>query len=227
MRTLFLKIFIWFWLAMALVVLAHAVSTMMVFDETPRRMLEGEVTMLGLTVAEKYEREGKAGADDYLSLLERTKRTRAYLFDENAIEVAGREAPPKVKEMAQSLVAGEDFGFIQTARTDYAARRVNAPGGRQFIVVGERPRPTGIPLPFWPGVWWAQLIAVILTAGIFCYFLARYLSSPVVKLRAATQQLAGGDLSARVGAAGSRRRDELADLGRDFDIMAERIPIAP
>ena len=72
-------------------------------------------------------------------------------------------------------------------------------------------------------MWWAQLIAVLLTAGIFCYFLARYLSSPVVKLRAATQQLAGGDLSARVGAANSRRRDELADLGRDFDAMAERI----
>jgi two-component system sensor histidine kinase CpxA len=81
----------------------------------------------------------------------------------------------------------------------------------------------GIALPFWPNVWWAQFIAVLLTAGIFCYFLARYLSSPVVKLRAATQQLAGGDLSARVGAATSRRRDELADLGRDFDVMAERI----
>jgi two-component system sensor histidine kinase CpxA len=62
-----------------------------------------------------------------------------------------------------------------------------------------------------------------LTASVFCYLLARYLSAPVVKLRAATQQLAAGDLSARVGAARNRRRDELADLGRDFDVMAERI----
>jgi two-component system sensor histidine kinase CpxA len=64
---------------------------------------------------------------------------------------------------------------------------------------------------------------MLLTAGILCYLLARYLSSPVVKLRAATQRLAAGDLSARVGAANGRRRDELADLGRDFDVMAERI----
>jgi signal transduction histidine kinase len=64
---------------------------------------------------------------------------------------------------------------------------------------------------------------VFLTTGILCYLLARYFSSPIVKLRAATQQLAEGNLSARVGAANVKRRDELADLGRDFDIMAERI----
>jgi two-component system, OmpR family, sensor histidine kinase CpxA len=44
-----------------------------------------------------------------------------------------------------------------------------------------------------------------------------------VKLRAATRRVAGGDLKARVGPAIGKRRDELADLGRDFDLMAERI----
>lgn len=223
MRSLFLKIFVWFWLAMALVVLAHSLSTMMVFDETPKRMLGDQLIMHGIMVTEKYEREGKAGADNYLSLLERTTRSRAYLFDENGNEVAGREPPPKVREIAQALVAAGQDSFIQTARTDFVARKITAPGGSGFIVVGESRRPTGIPLPFWPRIWWAQFIAVLLPAGIFCYLLARYLSSPVVKLRAATQQLAAGDLSARVGAASGRRRDELADLGRDFDIMAERI----
>jgi len=225
MRSLFLKIFVWFWLAISLVVLAHAVSTMMVFDETPKPMREGQLTIFGLTATEKYEREGRAGADAYLALLERTARTRAYLFDENGNQVAGREATPTARAMAQAIAAGGEDGFNQTARTDYAAKKFDAPGGTRLIMVGESRRPTGIPLPFWPRVWWAQLIAVLLTAGIFCYLLARYLSSPVVKLRAATQQLAAGDLSARVGAANGRRRDELADLGRDFDIMAERIQI--
>jgi signal transduction histidine kinase len=223
MRSLFLKIFIWFWLAMALVVLAHALSTMLVFDETPKRRLEGELAMSGLTATEKYEQEGKAGADNYLDLLERTTRNRAYLFDENANQIAGREAPPMIAEMAQALVAGGESRFIQTARIDFMAKKVSGPGGKRFIIAGGTPRPTGIRLPFWPRVWWAQVIAVLLTAGVFCYLLARYLSSPVVKLRAATQQLAAGDLSARVGAAHNRRRDELADLGRDFDVMAERI----
>jgi two-component system sensor histidine kinase CpxA len=223
MRSLFLKIFVWFWLAMALVVLAHSLSTMMVFDDTPRRMLGGQIVMFGLAASEKYEREGKAGADNYLSMLERTTRDRAYLFDESGNEVAGRGAPPKVREIAQTLAAGREDNFIQTARTDFPARKIRTEGGQTFIIVGEHQRPTGIRLPFWPGVWWAQLIAVLLTTGIFCYMLARYLTSPVVRLRSATRQLAAGDLSARVGDANGRRRDELADMGRDFDIMAERI----
>ncbi|MGA8433182.1 MAG: ATP-binding protein, partial [Candidatus Sulfotelmatobacter sp.] len=42
-------------------------------------------------------------------------------------------------------------------------------------------------------------------------------------LRAATRQLAAGDLTARSGARPSNRRDEVAGLMRDFDTMAERI----
>jgi two-component system sensor histidine kinase CpxA len=45
----------------------------------------------------------------------------------------------------------------------------------------------------------------------------------VRKLRRATNLLAEGDLSVRVAAKMGRRRDELADLGRDFDKMAERL----
>src|SRR5262249_49545007 len=43
------------------------------------------------------------------------------------------------------------------------------------------------------------------------------------KLRQATQRLAAGDLSARTGAPMRARNDELAQLMRDFDRMAERI----
>jgi signal transduction histidine kinase len=53
--------------------------------------------------------------------------------------------------------------------------------------------------------------------------LARYIVSPVVKLRAVTRQLTEGDLSARVGPLMGNRHDELADMGRDFDAMAARI----
>jgi two-component system sensor histidine kinase CpxA len=42
-------------------------------------------------------------------------------------------------------------------------------------------------------------------------------------LRAATQQLAAGDLSARADAPPRRRRDEISQLVRDFNTMAERL----
>src|SRR5690606_36581613 len=64
---------------------------------------------------------------------------------------------------------------------------------------------------------------VLLTGVVLCWLLALYLTSPIRKLREATNKLAEGDLSTRVAEKVGRRRDEIADLARDFDKMAERI----
>ena len=85
------------------------------------------------------------------------------------------------------------------------------------------PGPFGFLLGDDPAALALRALAVVLTAGLLCYLLARYIVSPVVKLRAVTRQVAGGDLPARVGPLRGRRRDELAEMGRDFDAMAARI----
>ena len=83
------------------------------------------------------------------------------------------------------------------------------PGPRLFL------GPRGLPVP--------GLIILVITSGLVCYLLAWVLTMPIVRLRAATRQLAAGDLSARAGANSSGRRDEVAGLIRDFDTMAERL----
>jgi len=83
------------------------------------------------------------------------------------------------------------------------------PGPRVFF------GPRGMPVP--------GLIIAVLSSGFVCYFLAWYMTKPVALLRAATQRLAAGDLSARAGNPKSRRGDEIAGLVRDFDTMASRL----
>ena len=80
--------------------------------------------------------------------------------------------------------------------------------------IGRAARPAALAL---------RLLVVVMTGGVVCYGLARYLTSPLGKLQKATQQLAKGDLTARVGSVLEKRGDEFGDLGRDFDLMAERI----
>ena len=53
--------------------------------------------------------------------------------------------------------------------------------------------------------------------------LARYLSSPIVRLQKASKALAAGALDTRVGRPFNRRKDEVGTLARDFDAMAERL----
>jgi two-component system, OmpR family, sensor histidine kinase CpxA len=83
------------------------------------------------------------------------------------------------------------------------------PGPRVFF------GPWGIPVP--------GLIIAVLSSGIVCYFLAWYMTKPVTRLRAATQRLAAGDLTARAGNPNGKGRDEIAGLVRDFDTMAGRL----
>ena len=90
-----------------------------------------------------------------------------------------------------------------------------------FSVRGPDPTPHHGPPTFW-SIFSQQAYILFGIGAIVSYAMARYLSSRIMKLRYATHQLAEGDLTARVGSQ-SGRRDELADMGHDFDLMAERI----
>lgn len=73
-----------------------------------------------------------------------------------------------------------------------------------------------------PTGWHVAWGAALLVSGVICYALTRYLTGPVLRLRAAARRMAGGELSAR--ASDTRpRRDEIGELVRDFNFMAERV----
>jgi signal transduction histidine kinase len=57
-------------------------------------------------------------------------------------------------------------------------------------------------------------------SAIICFLIAHYLSKPIERLRDATHELARGNLDIRAGENLGNRRDEIADLVRDFDSMA-------
>ena len=68
-----------------------------------------------------------------------------------------------------------------------------------------------------------DLMLFTVAGAVFCYFIGRYLTKPLHKLGVAAANIAEGRLDTRVDASLTRRRDEIADLARDFDRMAERI----
>ncbi|MCG2578793.1 ATP-binding protein [Dechloromonas sp. XY25] len=80
-----------------------------------------------------------------------------------------------------------------------------------------RPGPPGQHLPLWP--LFAGFVASLLCAGGVAWYFAR----PIRHLRSGFDAVSSGDLGARVMPGMGARRDELADLGRDFDHMADRL----
>jgi two-component system, OmpR family, sensor histidine kinase CpxA len=67
------------------------------------------------------------------------------------------------------------------------------------------------------------LLVFTVAGGIFCWFVSRYLAKPLHKLGEAAANIAEGRLNTRVDPVVTQRGDEIADLARNFDTMAERI----
>jgi two-component system OmpR family sensor kinase len=82
---------------------------------------------------------------------------------------------------------------------------------------GEPPLPRGPKPPLF------HLLAGAVVSLLFAALLAAYVSRPILRLRQAMQAGAKGELSAGLSVAMGNRRDELADLGQDFDRMAQHI----
>ncbi|MDF2441781.1 MAG: two-component system, OmpR family, sensor histidine kinase CpxA [Abditibacteriota bacterium] len=251
MRSLFFKIFLCFWLSHLIVVaLTFAVlkAAELQRDEEQRRNITNVLPSSMLvqrarTAIALYERDsrgqtgtltqrqtgGRAAVAAYFDQVEKKSGLRAVLFDQNGNELSGRAVPSKAAELLKRAMRSGEVEFASSREGLTGARRVRAPSGSIFVLVGQMPRmrPAASSTPPLLGRRQtrelARLFAVFVAAGIVAYGLARYLTAPTVKLRQATRQLASGDLSTRVGSQMGKRRDELADLGRDFDLMAERI----
>lgn len=63
----------------------------------------------------------------------------------------------------------------------------------------------------------------VVIAGLFSFLVAAFFVRPLTRLSSVAQKFGDGDLKARVSPSLARRRDELGDLGRTFNGMAERI----
>jgi two-component system sensor histidine kinase CpxA len=226
--SLFLKIFLWFWLAIALVVAALTVANWSTQTEPLTRQWQtfvGEaVSTNSQTAMQIYDNEGLKGLEEYLDRQANLERTNAVgFFDENSKQIAGMEVSAEAKDLIARAFESDAAELDRQPDQIFAARKVQSKNGKNyvFVIQFKRPPQTSLLTEITNRI--PQILAVIFAAGLGCYGLARYLSSPIGKLRKAAQKLAGGDLQTRVASEIGNRRDELARLAKDFDEMAERI----
>jgi signal transduction histidine kinase len=218
-RSLYLKIFVWFWLAMIIINVA-VFAMLSATRPTPTGRSWRDLTQVGPNAqkaAELFEQSGPAALTAALHATEKASGVSATFFDESGKELSGRAIPPGAEELIAKAVESREIEFNFAGRNTLVARPVVSSKGQRYMYVAYIPRP-----PF--QISWQplalRLLVVLVIGGIFCYWLARYLTTPLLKLRATTNELAEGNLSARVGTKLAKRRDEVGQLGRDFNQMA-------
>ncbi len=224
--SLFLKIFLWFWFAMGLMIGALTLVNWSTQSEPLTqqwRFFVGEaITADSQTVAQIYENEDLVGLEKYFARqLNRQRISSIGLFDIKRNLVAGDLRLAEINDLFDQALKSNEPQFKRFPDRTYGATKVETDNGETFIYVLELKRYQ--PPTFFTQRLILQILTVFLIGGLFCYLLARYMTSPITKLRNATQKIAEGDFETRVAEKVGKRRDELGGLAKDFDEMAERI----
>ena len=229
MKSLFLKIFLSFWAAQALFLVLAILVTIAL--RPARHGIESQGSQILAEVVNAYQGGGERAAHDYLEEVLHTQHVRAFVFDPSGHELAGRQVPPWIEDVRQGIPPHggaphgglpHHRGWMDSLLPDRILRQALTLDGKRYTLVLELP--PGPRVFFGPHEIPGLGIGIaVITSGLVCYLLAWSMTSPVTRLRKAAQSLAAGDLSARTGAPVSGRRDEMTELMRDFDRMAERI----
>jgi two-component system sensor histidine kinase CpxA len=227
---LFIKIFLWFLAAIALMV-GVIIFVTRTFQTEPmvsrfERSTRNQLTVYSGTASQIVNAEGEAGLRTFLNRLRDldTRRPVSLLAPDGSVWFGDPIDSPRAPELIErTLVSGGIETHFSAEERSLGAAPVDFPNGKRYVLMfsWERQPPQSL---FWgstPG--YIRLAGLLLTAILLCYLLALYLTSPIRKLREATNKIAEGDLSTRVAGRVGNRRDELSDLARDFDGMAERI----
>jgi len=225
MKSLFLRIFLSFWIAQALFLVLAILVTIAL--RPARHGIESQGPQTLAEAVNAYQSGGEHAAHDYLEELWRTQQVRAFVFDAEGHELAGHHhIPPWIEDSRQGIPPRDNpmrhRGWMDRFLPDRIMRQAMTLDGKRYTLVVELP--PGPRVFFGPhDIPGLGIGIAVITSGLMCYLLAWSITSPVVRLRQAAQSLAAGDLTARTGAPASGRGDELTGLMRDFDRMAERI----
>lgn len=227
---LFLKLFLWF-IVTATLVFGVMIFVSRTFQTEPmfsraQRSSKNNLTVHGGTATQIVNREGEEGLRQYLSRIRDLEPPREVdlVSPEGKVWFGHTEDITDSHDLiARTLASNSAEVDFSPEEKALGAAPVTFPDGSRYVLVlqWETPRAPSFFFGSWNG--YMRLGAMLLTGIILCSLLAAYLSSPIRKIRKATQALASGDLTTRIGTKVGNRRDELAYLARDFDLMAERI----
>lgn len=225
MRSLFLKIFFWFW---ATVVLTGA-ALILTFIVEPRSVpsrwhgtLTNTARYSGTIAVETAEREGIGSTSAYLERLEHETHMTACLFDSAGKVIAGTRCQDFLN-MASHVTALKTSDFSMKYGITRVALMLTGQSGRGYIFATELPAGPRAALGIDRAAIVLQWGVALLVSGLICSLLTRYLTAPILRLQEMSQKLTAGDLSVRAGPELAQRRDEMGELIRDFNAMAARI----
>jgi two-component system sensor histidine kinase CpxA len=226
---LFLKIFLWFLVASAVMVGVVVFLNWTVAEPTVSRWqtsIRTQTNLYAATISQIHTTQGEAGVGEFLDRIRNVETvTEANLVRrDGTLWLSHSNDVSSYAGVIEGAFSSSNVQLeLSSTDTALTGKTLQLGNGEEYALVIRWDRLRPVPFFGESQLRFLRYVALLLTALLVCYALARYLSSPIQKIRRATQKLAEGELSTRVGDKVGNRRDELAVLAKDFDVMAERI----
>jgi two-component system, OmpR family, sensor kinase len=237
MHSLFLRIFMLFWVAMALIVGGSIAITFTIAAreyEAPELQRRPSAAILASEVL------GHGGFEALKSWLNSNRNSipdrDVFIIGPDGKDILGRRLSASAARRLE-FVNRDEFvnhdpggpeprpfgppppGNFRPSRT--APQIVGADGSAYTVLVVPR-RPIFGALSL-PGISLTILCVALVVTALTSWWLARHLSAPIRRIQAGARALASENLDVRVSAGLEGRKDELAVLARDFDAMADQL----
>ena len=210
MRTLLAKTLLWFLGMVVLTMAAIMGAAALNYNSGGQR--PGPFSMLvALQFSEArdaYEAGGKAALSKTMERIRSVTHTESFMTDASGHDLlTGEDRSDLTKHVEPTSI------FPQVRRNRSTIARQSPDGKYWYLLLVNR------------GNWFTsfvqpeQALLIFAVLVFLCYLFARHLTNPVRQLQQAVDRFGRGDLTARVGL---QRRDELGQLARTFDQMADR-----
>lgn len=166
-----------------------------------------------------WREEGVAGIDAFLQRLQARERVWAVVVDSHKHSLSSQPLTPEELQRLD-FVRKLDFPVGRPGGTPTFYAPFSDGSARLVMELPQRLDPRKY------NELWELLLQRVLPAVlaiVVAVLLYRLLISPLAILRRQAAALSAGDLSARLGMQMTQRKDELGELARTFDHMAERL----
>src|SRR3984957_3633077 len=222
MPRLFVRIFLSFWLTVVVIGISLVLAFMLQPANVPSKWhasLADTTRFFGTAAVRAFEQGGAPAAVNYIDGLSKDAHIHGCVFDASGKALAGESCAELRGLAARGVLGNPSPQDIRRGLTRIAVF-VAGPDGRTFIYASELLSGPGAAFGMSPEVVLLRAGVAFIVSGLVCYFLTRYLTTPILRLRAVAQLISAGQLGVRAEAKLGLRRDEFGDLVRDFNLMA-------
>jgi two-component system sensor histidine kinase CpxA len=228
MHSLFLRIFMLFWVAMAIIVGGSIAIT---FTIAAREYEAPELQRrpsAAIHASEVLARGGTGALKDWLDAVKNSIPDRdLFIIGQNGTDILGRRLSESAARRLEYF--GRDEAGDRNFRPSRAAPQIVGADGSVYTVLLVPRRPSIFGALSLPEISLTILCIALVVSALTSWWLGLHLSAPIRRIQEGARALASENLDAharagiRVSAGLEGRRDELAVLARDFDAMADRL----